>query len=432
MQLPTEFEARMQALLGEAYPAYRAAMEEPPRRGLRVNTLKTGVEAFLREAELPLIPTGLVPEGVLLTEEVEKIGAHPLHRAGLFYMQEPSAMRTAAVLAPTPGMRVLDLCAAPGGKAGQLAAYLKGQGLLVANEVVPGRAAVLAGTMERLGVRNALVTSMQPMKLCSQLARYFDAVLVDAPCSGEGMFRKEPQAVLDWSIAHVEACALRQAGILDAAAKALRPGGRLAYSTCTFAREENEDTVRAFLTRHPAFSLLQEERHYPHTGVGEGHYVALLQKAGDGEGSKLPAIEKKQLPKEAKAAWEAFISQAMAYPPEGVPQLLPDGRLMLLPEETPAIYDRLFLRSAGVHAADYKKGRMTPAHALALAYPAEAFRTAIAPNEAELARYFLGNTLAVPEDAAGFAVVLAKGHPVGWGKAVQGTLKNHVPKGLRG
>lgn len=432
MQLPTEFEARMQALLGESYPAYRAAMEAPPRRGLRVNTLKTGVEAFLQEAELPLIHTGLVPEGLLLTAEVERIGAHPLHRAGLFYMQEPTAMRTAAVLAPTPGMRVLDLCAAPGGKAGQLAAYLKGKGLLVANEVMSSRAAVLAGTMERLGVRNALVTSMQPAKLCSQLAGYFDAVLVDAPCSGEGMFRKEPQAVLDWSAAHVEACALRQVGILDAAAEALKPGGRLAYSTCTFAREENEDTVRAFLMRHPAFSLLQEERHYPHTGVGEGHYVALLQKAGDGVGSKLSAIEKRSLPKDMKNAWDAFVSQAMAYPPEGVPQLLSDGRLMLLPEETPAIYDRLFLRSAGVHAADYKNGRMTPAHALALAYPAEAFQTTIAPDEAELVRYFQGNTLSVPEDASGFAVVLAKRYPVGWGKAVQGTLKNHFPKGLRG
>lgn len=431
MQLPEEFEARMQALLGGEYPAYRAAVEQPPRRGLRVNTLKIGVEEFISKAELPLQPTGLVPEGFLLTEELPRIGAHPLHRAGLFYMQEPSAMRAAAVLAPEPGMRVLDLCAAPGGKAGQLAAYLQGRGILVANEVVPNRAAVLAGTLERLGVRNALITSMQPEALCNIMKGYFDAVLVDAPCSGEGMFRKEPQAVLDWSVAHVQACALRQAGILDAAAIALRSGGRLAYSTCTFSKEENEDTVRAFIARHPAFTLLHEERHFPHTGIGEGHYIALLQKEGD-ETPNIPVISAKPLSKQVKAAWEEFIAQTMAEIPEGVPLLLSDGRLMLLPKETPACYDRLFLRGAGVHAADYKNGRFTPAHALALAYPAEAFRVKIELTQEELSSYFLGNTLNISEEVTGFAVALAQGYPVGWGKAVQGVLKNHLPKGLRG
>ena len=432
MQLPPAFEARMRALLGEEYPAYRKALEEPPRRGLRVNTLKIGVEEFIKKAELPLVPTGLVPEGLMLTEELPRIGAHPLHRAGLFYMQEPSAMRAAALLAPTPGMRVLDLCAAPGGKAGQLAAYLQGKGILVANEVVPSRAAVLAGTLERLGVRNALITSMQVEPLCNLLKGYFDAVLVDAPCSGEGMFRKEPQAILDWSVSHVEACALRQAGILDAAAVALCPGGRLTYSTCTFSKEENEDTVRAFITQNPAFALLHEERHFPHTGVGEGHYIALLQKEGGDEQPDIPAASVKPLSREVKSAWDSFLAQTMAETPEGVPLLLPDGRLMLLPEETPANYDRLFLRNAGVHAADYKNGRFTPAHALALAYPADAFRLKITLNEEELSAYFLGNTLNIPKEGTGFAVVLAKGHPVGWGKAVQGVLKNHLPKGLRG
>ncbi|HWR23935.1 MAG TPA: RsmF rRNA methyltransferase first C-terminal domain-containing protein [Feifaniaceae bacterium] len=432
MYLPPAFEARMRALLGEEYPAYRRALEEPPRRGLRVNTLKTGVEEFIRKAELPLAPTGLVPEGFLVPEELPRIGAHPLHRAGLFYMQEPSAMRAAALLKPTPGMRVLDLCAAPGGKAGQLAAYLKGRGILVANEVVPSRAAVLTGTLERLGVRNALVTNMQPEPLCNILKGYFDAVLVDAPCSGEGMFRKEPQAIADWSVSHVEACALRQAGILDAAAAALRRGGRLVYSTCTFSKEENEDTVRAFLARHPEFAPLHEERHFPHTGVGEGHFIALLQKEGGDEQPDFPAASIKPLSKEVKAAWEAFVEQTMTEPPEGVPLLLPDGRLMLLPEEMPANFDRLFLRNAGVHAADDKNGRFTPAHALALAYPAEAFRLKIELDEEELTAYFLGNTLNIPEEGTGFAAVLAKGHPVGWGKVVQEVLKNHYPKGLRG
>ena len=177
--------------------------------------------------------------------------------------------------------------------------------------------------------------------------------------------------------------------------------------------------------------MLQEERHFPHNSVGEGHYIALLQKDGGKEQAHILA-DIKPLPKETKAAWEAFVAHTMVVRPEGIPLLLSDGRLMLLPEETPALYDRLFLKSAGVHAADYKNGRFTPAHALALAYPAEAFRLKIELNEQELSSYFLGNTLSIPEDGTGFAVVLAKGHPVGWGKAVQGVLKNHLPKGLRG
>ena len=432
MQLPAEFQARMQALLGEQYPAYWLAMQQPPQRGLRVNTLKTGVETFLQRSPWPLQPTGLVQEGFLLSNDITRIGSHPLHRAGLFYMQEPSAMRTAALLSPQPGMRVLDLCAAPGGKAGQLAAYLKGEGLLVANELVPARAAVLAGTLERLGVRNALCTCMNPESLCELFAGYFDAVLVDAPCSGEGMFRKEPQAVTAWSVAHVLSCAARQSHILDSAAAALRPGGRLAYSTCTFAPEEDEQAIRAFLSRHPSFALLCEERHYPHTGPGEGHFVALLQKQDGTVQTCISEARPLLVPREAALAWDAFVKENMKTPPKGDPLLLPDGRLVLLPQGVPAGYDRLRLRSAGVHAAEYKNGRFTPAHGLCMAYPASAFLRTVELKEAELDKYFSGNTVQISNDLSGFCVVCAQGYPVGWGKAVQGVLKNHLPKGLRG
>jgi len=430
MQLPAAFEARMKTLLGAEYPAYRRAMEEPPRRGLRVNTQKIAAADFLRIAPFALAPTGLAEEGFLLGEDAPGIGAHPLHRAGLFYMQEPTAMAPARLLGVKPGMRALDLCAAPGGKAGQLAAYLGGKGLLVANEVIPSRAALLQGTLERLGARNALVCSMQPDALANALEGYFDAVLVDAPCSGEGMFRKEPQAIRDWSVAHVQACAARQAGILNAAARAVRPGGRLVYSTCTFAPEEDEETVAAFLARHPAFTLLKTERYYPHTGPGEGHFAALLCRAED-KAPEFPPAQTRPLPADARRAWETFVQETLTAPPEGAPMLLPDGRIMLLPEETPAAYEKLFLKCAGVHAADYRNGRIVPGHALALAYPAAMFQRPLSLSDAELAEYFQGNTVPVPADAAGFCAVCAQGFPVGWGKAVSGTLKNHLPKGLR-
>lgn len=431
MRLPEAYVDRMQAQLREDYNNYINAMEQPPRRGLRVNTLKIGVPEFLHISPWRLAPA-LIPEGFLLLDENARVGGNPLHRAGLFYMQEPSAMRAAALLRPIPGMRVLDLCAAPGGKAGQLAAYLAQEGLLVANEIVPGRAAVLAGTLERLGVRNTLCTCMRPEPLCDALQGWFDAVLVDAPCSGEGMFRKEPQAVAAWSPEHVTACAARQALILDTASTALRAGGKLLYSTCTFSTEENEDTIRAFICRHPEFELLSEERYYPHTGIGEGHYMALLQKTGEVHNEPLQFARPAPLPRDIARAWAAFAEETMLIEPQGIPSLLPDGRLILLPDVLPQGYEKLRMKSAGVHAAEYKNGRFVPAHGLCMAYPTDAFARTVPLADNALSSYFLGNTVEIDENLIGFCVVLAQGFPVGWGKATDGVLKNHLPKGLRG
>ena len=431
MRLPSDYETRMRLQLQEEYPDYLSAMEQLPRRGLRVNTLKIGVPEFLNILPWRLQPA-LIPEGFLLLDENARVGGNPLHRAGLFYMQEPSAMRAAALLHPSPGMRVLDLCAAPGGKAGQLAAYLAQEGLLVANEIVPGRAAVLAGTLERLGVRNALCTCMRPEPLCDALSGWFDAVLVDAPCSGEGMFRKEPQAIAAWSKEHVAACAARQALILDTASEALRPGGKLLYSTCTFSTEENEDTVRGFICRHPEFELLSEERYYPHTGIGEGHYMALLQKSGEEHAGPIFNARPVPLPRDIARAWAAFKEETMLIEPQGIPSLLPDGRLILLPDALPQGYEKLRIKSAGVHAAEYKNGRLMPAHGLCMAYPACAFVRTVPLADNALSSYFLGNTVEIDGNLSGFCAVLAQGFPVGWGKATDSVLKNHLPKGLRG
>ena len=246
--LPEAFLERMKNQLGEEYEAFLESFQRPRAVALRLNPLK---------GETPKLPfvTATVPwepMGYYYAPQARP-GLHPYHEAGVYYLQEASAMAPVALLDPQPGERVLDLCAAPGGKSTQIAGRLLGKGLLVCNEINPSRAKILSRNIERLGVANALVTNEKPENLSRRLPGFFDRVLVDAPCSGEGMFRKEEAAVTDWSPETVEMCARRQAGILDRAAEMLRPGGRLVYSTCTFAPQEDEEAVQAFLIRHPEF-----------------------------------------------------------------------------------------------------------------------------------------------------------------------------------
>ena len=426
MNLPQEFLARMAVSLGDQYPAYLAAMAEPVRRALRVNTLKLSAEslnALFSGALLPCLPPDCfyLPDG-------HQPGHDPLHLGGLYYMQEPSAQMPVRLLNPQPGEAVLDLCAAPGGKSGQIAQALSGDGLLISNEIVPQRAQVLARNLERLGVRNAIVTCMHPEVLIPQLKEGFDAVLVDAPCSGEGMFRRDETAILEWSPEHVTACAQRQLAILNTACGAVRPGGRLVYSTCTFSPEENEQNVRAFLAEHPQFSLVQEQRCYPHTGPGEGQYAALLVR----DGQSTPALSGYAQPKVKKLpAYEEFISSAMRQKPYGVPTLLADGRVFLFPGHVPAALLKLRTLATGVLAGEIHGTRFEPAHALYLAYPGDAFRNVLELNGGDLSAYLAGEAIPCSSALKGYVAVLAGGHPIGFGKASGGMLKNHLPKGLR-
>ncbi len=302
----------MAELLDEDFPQFLVKLNQPFVPALRVNTLKLSVAEFQALSPWPLVPVPWCPEGFYLDRKANA-GTHPYHDAGLYYIQEPSAMAVAALLAPQPGERVLDLCASPGGKATHAAALLAGEGLLVANDIDRGRAEVLRHNLERLGARNALVLSESPRRLAKRWPGAFDRVIVDAPCSGEGMFRKKEEARFHWSEAHVAGCAIRQQDILNSAAELLRPGGRLVYATCTFAPEENEGSVWRFLQGHPDFELIEptwrpgfmagrpewaewprEEgggwrvegrmsldrtiRLWPHKVQGEGHFVAVLQR----------------------------------------------------------------------------------------------------------------------------------------------------------
>lgn len=419
----------MQSILGGEYPAFLDCYEKPPVRGLRVNTLRIAPAEFERLSPWKLSPSGVLPEGYVLAEEASGIGRHPYHMAGVIYMQEPSAMAPIAALSIKPGMRILDLCASPGGKSTALAARLAGEGLLVSNEIVPARAKVLAQNIQRMGIQNAVVTNAKPDVLCAALPDAFDVVLVDAHCSGEGMFRKDEEAVRDWSQAHVLACAARQKAILQSAACALKPGGVLLYSTCTFSREENEEVTEDFLRAHSDYCLTEQRRLYPHAVCGEGQFYAKLARMGDAalclEAPRLQGgkAQTKQVADALHALFPDLCTDTLS--------LLPDGRAYLLPKDMPAgLYAQRMLL-AGIEAGESKKSRFEPSHALFQALgQACVQKVELTLDDARLDAFLRGETLAV-SGVSGYAAVCVDGFPLGFGKAVDGVLKNHLPKGLR-
>ena len=343
-------------------------------------------------------------------------------------------MAPVALLDPQPGERVCDLCAAPGGKTTQIAGRMLGEGFLLCNEINPKRAKILSRNIERMGVANALVTNEHPAALAERFPASFDRVLIDAPCSGEGMFRKEEAAVTDWSQETVEMCARRQAEILHSGAQLVRPGGRLVYSTCTFAPEEDEQAVALFLETHPEFTPEAVEaprfapagaggyRMGPHKLLGEGHFAAVLRKAGEAECDYEPAQGAK-LPKE----WLAFAGELGMELPGGTAVRFGQS-LYWAPDGMPDI-GRLKVLRPGLELGTVKKDRCEPAHALALWLKTCANIQDFSPDSPEMAAYIHGDV--VPSDRKGGCPVTAGGYSIGWGKGDGRVLKNHYPKGLR-
>lgn len=436
-------------MLGERFDTLHTPPGKQAARGLTVNTLRCAPERFAAESGLPLTPSPFCGQAFLLPEEACKPGRHPYHHAGVFYAQEPSAAAPAPRLSVRPGMKVLDLCAAPGGKSSQLAAFLAGEGLLVSNEFAAARARILESNLERMGVRNALILNESPERIAQALPGYFDRVLVDAPCSGEGMFRKEPQAAAQHSEALVKRCAALGAEILDAAAETLAPGGLLVYSTCTFAPEEDEGQAAAFLMRHPEFSLCDWGEGYGSPGEpnrcgglpiaaeklrriwpsqgGEGHFMACFRK----EGEAIPLPERPLACGVRCPEWEEF---AARYFPDlaGSPILTEGGRVFLPPAFLPPAAERLRTVRTGVFAGTVKKGRFEPAHHLFMAYGAEcANRELLSLGDPRVEQYLQGMTLRPETAGEGWCAVLIDGFPLGGGKVSGGVLKNHYPKGLR-
>lgn len=452
MILPQDFVSEMRDLLGDEFPKFLKIYEDAPFRGVRVNLLKCEIEKFKKIFPHNLRSTPFSPETFYIDSKIQGLGNLPLHHSGAFYAQEPSATTAVRALSPKPGEKILDLCAAPGGKSTQIAACMKGEGLLWSNEIVFSRAKILLSNIERMGVKNAVVSSCHPKLLAERLANFFDKILVDAPCSGEGMFRKDRAAVEHWSRAHVSACAARQGEILHTAAKMLKAGGVMVYSTCTFSRAENEQVIDNFLKTHTNFVLEEiagdfgragysrectaDMRHtrriFPMDG-GEGHFVAKLRCTG----KQLKDVEHTLNPKAAKSAHktDANISQFL----DAIYSKAPKGRicdfgskLMLLPEGLPDISGLGILR-AGLLLGEYKKGRIEPNHALFMAAASAELRQVVdLPADSPEAHLFLsGQEIAVPESLSGFVGVCVNSITTGFGKCSDGTLKNKYPKGLR-
>jgi 16S rRNA C967 or C1407 C5-methylase (RsmB/RsmF family)/NOL1/NOP2/fmu family ribosome biogenesis protein len=449
----------MQNQLGDEYQDFLASYHHPPDIGLRVNTLKLTADQFEAISPFPLTNIPWVPSGFLVPPDMRP-GKHPYHAAGLYYLQDPSAMAVAELTAPQPGERVLDLAAAPGGKTTHMASLMAGEGLLVANDLHPRRSQVLAKNLERWGAHNVVVLNETPSRLVEKFGAYFDRVIVDAPCSGEGMFRKDPAARSEWMPKLVESCAVRQDAILSDAAKLVRQGGVLSYATCTFAPQENEGTIARFLDSHPAFELFDPPqfsgfstgrpdwlnevssqshnlqrtvRLWPHRTVGEGHFIALLQKSDKGQDKAVGQISDPpyDLPPESRDYFYQFLSETLHWRPNEDHLAQMGSHLYQMPAACPDLRG-LKVVHWGWWLGTMKVKRFEPSHALSMGLTSQDFSN-VFPLELDnpaVERYLKGEVLSSP-GIDGWVLVTLDGFPMGWGKRVQGRLKTHLPKWLR-
>lgn len=477
MNLPIEFEKKMKAFLGNEWDDFLYSYDNNRFQALRFNTLKVqSPEERMRILKTLKISSekkvSWANEAYYFDENVRP-GKHPYHEMGLYYIQEPSAMSAAALLAPKPGMRVLDLCAAPGGKSTQLATYLGDSGLLVSNEINTQRSRILSQNIERMGIKNAIVTNEDSFVLASHFSGFFNAIQVDAPCSGEGMFRKLPEAIEQWSIENVAICAARQKEILDNAAVMLKPGGTIVYSTCTFSKEENEDVIEYFLERHPDFTLEEMERFWPHKVDGEGHFVAKLVRRGsvnefgadydvcedscnkvEDTGLKADRKTKKNknsknrknetkpaLTKENMKLLSEFLDETIS---EDVAAWIKNSRLVMFGEQLYRLPDMevdikgLKVQRAGLHIGEFKKQRFEPSHSLALALKLNDAKNLVklTCDNPQTIGFFNGQSVVLSDEQTaeckkGWALVCVDGYTAGWGKVNGTQVKNHYPKGLR-
>ena len=434
-----EFLDRMKALLGGEYNSFLEYYEGENFRGLRVNTLKCSVEKLKSIIGYELKPTPFCAEGFYIPGEVQSPGNSPLHHCGAFYVQEPSATSAVEMLGVEKGDLVLDLCAAPGGKSTQIGAKLGRTGLLWSNEIVKSRANILLSNIERMGIPNAVVSNAHPEVLCNRLAGCFDRVLVDAPCSGEGMFRKNGEAQEEWSAEHVRSCAERQLHILNSAKKALRAGGVMVYSTCTFSREENEGVIERFLAENPDFALEDAgvsfgratmgcaRRIFPMDG-GEGHFAARLRRQGECRQSSAPEIRT-----QADKAVLEFYDSLFINRPFGERLEVIKDKIYILPKNYNFDSKGLPILRAGLILGELVKRRIEPHHSAFMAARAEdcAQIVDLGADSAAIRAYLHGEEIDVPHELSGYAAVAVSGMTTGFGKASNGRLKNKYPKGLR-
>ena len=444
--LPEAFVTRMKGLLGEGYEAYEASFQAPAVRSFRVNTNKISLEEFEKldsfsSGKIPYVETGYYLD-------YDKIGNHPIHHAGMIYVQDPGAMAPAECLDIQPDWRVLDLCAAPGGKSSQLRNKRGEEGILVSNEIIASRCRILTGNMERLGFRNTVTTCMAPAKLAKLFPKTFDLVMVDAPCSGEGMFRKDENAIDEWSLENVLHCAARQKDILESAAAAVKDGGHIIYATCTFSLEENEMVLDHFLTAHPDFELLpvreavrshtaegisfagcrcenlhDARRFYPHKSRGEGQFMAVLHNKNEASGCHTTPSRKME--KLDKVITDFLDDVLTDYDKTHV--TVYNGNPVYFTPDMEIPKGAAF--SCGVTIGEVRKNYIQPHHQFFMALGPK-FRRKVELTGADLERYLHGEEIGV-DCPNGWAVVTTHGCSLGGVKVVNGRAKNHYPKGLR-
>ena len=441
-KLPKIFLERMRSILKDDYDIFLESYSKSPFKGLRVNTLKCSVEKLKNTLNINLVPSPFFENSFYIDENI-KLGNNPLHHCGAFYLQEPSASGAVNALDIQSGDKVLDLCAAPGGKSTQIASQLNGTGLLWSNEIVKKRATILMSNIERMGIRNSVVSSTSPEILCTRLQGYFDKVLVDAPCSGEGMFRKDIQAINEWSEEHTKSCAERQLQILESAKLCLKKGGTLVYSTCTFSIYENENVIEKFIRNNPDFELVdcnlpygrsgvnmpQSRRIYPMDG-GEGHFIVKLIKNSDDTGYTADEIDinnnKSNINKITEELYkEIFID-------DNVPKFTFINDKVIIKPVTPQLNGLGVIRS-GILFGEIKKNRIEPAHHLFTSSKKENFKNCVDFNvdSNEIDKYLLGEEIEVDTKLKGYTAVCVNGITLGFGKCSNGRLKNKYPKGLR-
>ena len=468
MNLPDAFTKKMKVILGNEYEDFFMSYEEPRKFGLRVNTAKISPDKFEHIAPFGLKKIPWIPNGFYY-QEGDMPSRHPFYYAGLYYLQEPSAMTPASRLPVAPGERVLDLCAAPGGKATELGARLKGEGLLVANDISASRARALLKNIEVFGIPNSFLINEVPARIADQFEEFFDKILVDAPCSGEGMFRKDPDVAKAWDQEKPAACARIQQDIVRQAVRMLRPGGVMLYSTCTFSPEENEQIIAGLLREDERMSLLEMEgyegfaqgrpdladgneelkkcvRIWPHRMAGEGHFMALLKKQGSGEQQQIQmakaAVSRK---KAAKAGGRESGRRAgmTRQDREILGEFFQDVHMGLSVDQfevrkgqvysvSPLLGERKgipFLRN-GLYLGELKKDRFEPSQAFAVALRKREYVSTVNLNwtDSRVSKYLKGETIAVDDvpvtRARGWQLVCVNGYPLGWGKLSNGLLKN--------
>ncbi len=445
--LSQDYVNRMKSLLGDEYPLYEKAVNDTPIKAFRVNTDKISLEDFSKinifgNEKIPYVENGFYLE-------YDKVGNHPYHHAGMIYVQEPAAMAPAECVEINPDWKILDMCAAPGGKSSQLKNKLGENGILVSNEIIPSRCKILTSNIERLGLKNTVTTCMDTARLAKTFPKTFDMIMVDAPCSGEGMFRKEQIAIDEWSPQNVLKCAERQAEILENAAKCLKDGGYIVYATCTFSLEENEMTIDRFLENHPEFEILEvnpnvakhtadginfdgckcenihfARRFYPHKAKGEGQFMALLHN----KNVPLPEYSKPIKKAVSNPVVTAFLDDVLTdYETDTVIEF--GGTPIYFTPDFEIKNATVF--SCGITIGEIKKNYIKPHHQFFMGM-GDKFKRKIelSPDSEEIKKYLHGEEIETT-CADGWAVVTVNGSAIGGAKVVNGTAKNHYPKGLR-